>query len=390
MFDDVRIDINLPEVKKDLYNGIVECNLRGLVQNAKFLAELNHGLDSVEYDRSQLPVKPASNGIADNEYDSYYLAKSYFDCREYDRSAYFTRNCSSPVPKFLHLYATYMSKEKKYLENITDIGNFSQNGNSKDFSDLLAQLKTLYSQRNMDGYSLYLLGVVLKKVDLKELAMKILLESINLVPTLWSSWFELASLITDQSKLMVLNLPNHWMKHFFTARLLLHLLLNDEGLKMFEDLQQAGFAKCIFVKAQIAIAYHNKRNVDKAISIFQIIQDDDPYRLENLDIFSNLLFVKELKKEIAFLAHKVVEIDKYRPETCCVIGNYYSIRLDHQKAVTYFQRAVKLNPNYLSAWTLMGHEFMEMKNTNAAIQSYRKGVGKFYADRRMLLLENFC
>ena len=58
-----------------------------------------------------------------------------------------------------------------------------------------------------------------------------------------------------------------------------------------------------------------------------------------------------------------------------ILGNYYSIRADHQKAVIYFQRALKLNPKYLSAWTLMGHEFMEMKNTNAAIQSYRQAVG---------------
>ena len=32
---------------------------------------------------------------------------------------------------------------------------------------------------------------------------------------------------------------------------------------------------------------------------------------------------------------------------------------------------MKLNPRYLGAWTLMGHEYMEMKNTSAAIQAYR-------------------
>lgn len=64
-------------------------------------------------------------------------------------------------------------------------------------------------------------------------------------------------------------------------------------------------------------------DVDKAISIFQNLQEVDPYRLDNLDIFSNLLFVKELKKEMAFLAHKAVEINKYRPETCCVIGKHF-------------------------------------------------------------------
>ena len=33
----------------------------------------------------------------------------------------------------------------------------------------------------------------------------------------------------------------------------------------------------------------------------------------------------------------------------------------HEKAVLYFQRALKLNPGYLSALTLIGHEYMEMK-----------------------------
>lgn len=52
-------------------------------------------------------------------------------------------------------------------------------------------------------------------------------------------------------------------------------------------------------------------------------------------------------------------------------GNYYSLRSQHEKAALYFQRALKLNPRYLGAWTLMGHEYMEMKNTSAAIQAYR-------------------
>jgi anaphase-promoting complex subunit 8 len=42
--------------------------------------------------------------------------------------------------------------------------------------------------------------------------------------------------------------------------------------------------------------------------------------------------------------------------------------------VIYFQRAIKLDKKYLSAWTLMGHEYLELKNTNAAIESYRTAV----------------
>lgn len=63
-------------------------------------------------------------------------------------------------------------------------------------------------------------------------------------------------------------------------------------------------------------------DVDKAIEIFQALQEADPYRLDNMDTYSNLLFVKELKTEMAQLAHKVEGINKYRPETCCVIGKF--------------------------------------------------------------------
>ena len=60
-----------------------------------------------------------------------------------------------------------------------------------------------------------------------------------------------------------------------------------------------------------------------------------------------------------------------------VLGNLYSIRSEHTKAVAYFRRAVKLDPGYLAAWTLMGHEFVELSNTHAAIEAYRKACSKY-------------
>lgn len=56
-------------------------------------------------------------------------------------------------------------------------------------------------------------------------------------------------------------------------------------------------------------------------------------------------------------------------------GNYYSLRGEHEKAVQYFRRALKLDRGYLSAWTLMGHEYVEMKNTHAAVEAYRRAIG---------------
>jgi anaphase-promoting complex subunit 8 len=156
---------------------------------------------------------------------------------------------------------------------------------------------------------------------------------------------------------------------------------------------------------------------DDATSLFTSLRSTDPYRVEDLDVFSNILYVSEKRAELAALAHDYVQVDRLRPEVCCLVGesasfarnswsvasircgknrlrspiggrthsrtrrsastgNYYSLRRDHEKAIAYFRRALKLDRNYLSAWTLMGHEYVEIKNTNAAIASYRRAVGE--------------
>lgn len=52
------------------------------------------------------------------------------------------------------------------------------------------------------------------------------------------------------------------------------------------------------------------REVDQAVQYFNQLSEIDPYRLDNLDTFSNLLYVKEEKVELAHLAHKTAMIDK--------------------------------------------------------------------------------
>jgi hypothetical protein len=38
-------------------------------------------------------------------------------------------------------------------------------------------------------------------------------------------------------------------------------------------------------------------------------------------------YVKEAKASLSHLAHVCMAADKYRPETCCVVGNYYSLKV---------------------------------------------------------------
>lgn len=181
---------------------------------AKWLAELNRGLQIPEF---KLNVPQNESGISVEEYDDYCLAKSYFDCREYDRAAYFLRSCTSPVPKFLNLYSMYMAKEKKRLDNSPDNTTLAGNSHLKDLSELMSVLNEEYNHKKLDGYEMYLYGVILKKLDLTQLAIAVFLECVHLVPTLWSAWIELAPLVQDVDQLRGLSLPKHWIKPFFVG-----------------------------------------------------------------------------------------------------------------------------------------------------------------------------
>ncbi|XP_029681036.1 cell division cycle protein 23 homolog [Formica exsecta] len=363
------VKFNLKEVKSDLLHAISECSQRGLLHTTKWLAELNYSLKNVKLDVHDLTADISETF---QEEDTYTLAKTYFDLKEYDRAAYFTKDCTSPKVRFLHLYSRYLSGEKKKVDDMTDVPpDPMKNDNLKL---LCADLRKDHLALKLDGYGLYLFGVTLKKLQLAKEATDVLVESIHKEPMHWGTWLELAALITDREKLESLSLPKHWMKYFFMAHMYLELQLIDEGLALYCQLQSMGFQKNGYVLAQTAIAVHYRRDVDNAIETFKRIIEEDPYCLDNMDTYSNLLYVKEMKVELAYLAHRATEIDKYRLETCCIVGNYYSLRADHQKAVMYFHRALKMNPQYLSAWTLLGHEFMEMKNTNGAIHSYRQAI----------------
>lgn len=46
-------------------------------------------------------------------------------------------------------------------------------------------------------------------------------------------------------------------------------------------------------------------------------------------------------------------MNKFSPQSCCVVGNYYSLKGCHEKAVIYFRRALKLNAEFLSGLSLV-------------------------------------
>jgi anaphase-promoting complex subunit 8 len=150
----------------------------------------------------------------------------------------------------------------------------------------------------------------------------------------------------------------------------------------------------------LLFSYNKLSDFSAAEEQFEKILKIDPCRVDDIDVYSNILYVTENRLTLSRLAHDFLALDKDRPEVCCLVGtfrlqpripdqlltqhlgNHYSLRAEHEKAIRYFRRATQLDRTYLSAWTLMGHEYVEMKNSHAAIEAYRGAVNVNRKDYR--------
>lgn len=185
------------------------------------------------------------------EFHKYLLAKSYFDCREFERCAAVflpyslskePRSPSSPQVKlrnpqkaakgkskeldpgnssqflgpippcntlpqlsqkslFLALYAKYMSGEKRKEEESEMILGPADKGSAinRELVGISGLLEGWFAARRgnqkSDGWMEYLYGIVLAKGKSDEEAMKWLIKSVHLFPFNWGAWLELNGLV---------------------------------------------------------------------------------------------------------------------------------------------------------------------------------------------------
>ncbi|KAK6954778.1 hypothetical protein Daesc_004747 [Daldinia eschscholtzii] len=431
------------QLRSALQEAVIKCSERCLYQSSKWAAELLNAIPEPETSPDDSQLSDVSNGYASTafaqnvdpeealleakEINKYLLAKSLFDCREYDRCAAVflpdatlagmatPKESNNTTPKgkgkskatapstrtsnvdtlprlsqkslFLALYAKFLSGEKRKDEDAEivmgpqDIGTC----NNKQLLTISRILETWFEQRKSEdgeeiegsqGWLEYLYGMVLAKEKNEELALYWLVRSVHLFPMNWGCWLEMTALISrveDLNRIMP-RLPQNIVSFMFHIHTSLELYQHDPNLANSLDQLLHIFPTSSFLLTCDALLSYHAKDLVAAEQHFSNILSLHPHRLDSLDHYSNILYVMNSRPKLAFLAHLCSSVDKFRPESCVVIGNYYSLLSLHEKAVQYFRRALMLDRSCLSAWTLMGHEYVELKNTHAAIESYRRAV----------------
>lgn len=104
----------------------------------------------------------------------------------------------------------------------------------------------------LDGFCLYIYGVVLKRLQLRQQAIDVFVEAVQAEPLHCGAWLELSSMVADCDHLRSLVLPDHWMKQFFLGHTYLELQLSEEVLETYEQLQKGPFLERTYLMAQVS------------------------------------------------------------------------------------------------------------------------------------------
>jgi tetratricopeptide (TPR) repeat protein len=156
----------------------------------------------------------------------------------------------------------------------------------------------------LDAFLLYLLGVVLRELERREEARAALLAAARAMPLLWSAWADLAGVCGARAELDALDLPRHWAARFFGAHALLELQASSlASLRALQPLS-AAFPRAHTVRAMAARALYNMRRFDQAQALLEGLRAEDPHRLEDADVLSNILYVRGESARLAALAHE--------------------------------------------------------------------------------------
>ena len=147
----------------------------------------------------------------------------------------------------------------------------------------------------------------------------------------------------------------------------------EEALKIFSSIT-ASQRETPWVLAQMGRALYEQTSYAEAERYFARIKAMSPARLEDMEVYSTILWHLKSEIDLAFLAHEILDVDRLSPQAWCAVGNSFALQRDHDQALKCFRRATQLDPKFAYAFTLQGHEHVANEEYDKAMAAYRNGI----------------
>ena len=157
---------------------------------------------------------------------------------------------------------------------------------------------------------------------MKDKGKDLLVRSLNSNPFNWSCWLALGELCEKPSNLLDLanTFPSSFGLQCWKIQVLNDLHASPDSVLPVLDAMTEVAPKSRFLAIQRAVLYHNARDFDEAELLFEELQKYDPYLIDSMDLYSNVLYVRRNYAKLCDLAHAMSMTDRFRSETCICIG----------------------------------------------------------------------
>ncbi|KAH9884473.1 tetratricopeptide [Xylariomycetidae sp. FL2044] len=129
-----------------------------------------------------------------------------------------------------------------------------------------------------------------------------------------------------------------------------------------------------WVLSQVGRAYYEQAAYGEAEKHYRKLRMQAPTRLEDMEVYSTILWFLKRETDLSFLAHELVDSAWHSPQAWCALGNAWSLARDHEQALGCFKRATQLNPKFAYAFTLQGHEHVSNEEYDKALTAYRQAI----------------
>ncbi|KHO00685.1 Tetratricopeptide-like helical [Metarhizium album ARSEF 1941] len=134
-----------------------------------------------------------------------------------------------------------------------------------------------------------------------------------------------------------------------------------------------------WVLSQMGRSHYEQAAYAEAEKFFRRMRVQAPSRLQDMEVYSTILWHLKRETDLSFLAHELVDSAWHSPQAWCALGNAWSLARDPEQALRCFKRATQLDPKFAYAFTLQGHEHVANEEYDKALTAYRQAIS---ADRR--------
>ena len=92
-----------------------------------------------------------------------------------------------------------------------------------------------------------------------------------------------------------------------------------------------------------------------------------------MEVYSTLLWHLQRPVQLSFLAQELISIDPRSAQAWIAVGNLFSLQKERPQALTCFRRAFQMDPACAYAFTLSGHESID-EDPDKAINFFQSAL----------------